>query len=47
MGVPGWPEFAFCTASIASVRMVSMQRRSREELLDLAGEATPPGRGDV
>ena len=23
--VPGWPEFAFCTASIASVRMVLMQ----------------------
>src|SRR5581483_5842779 len=27
-GAPGWPEFAACTASIASVRIVSMQRRS-------------------
>src|SRR5579862_8103302 len=29
MGVPGWPEFAFCTASIDSVRMVLMQSWSR------------------
>src|SRR5579863_5428579 len=28
MGAPGWPEFAFCTASIASVRMVLMLRVS-------------------
>src|SRR4051812_10773916 len=27
-GAPGWPEFAAWTASIASVRIVSMQRRS-------------------
>ena len=26
MGAPGWPEFAFCTASIARVRMVLMLR---------------------
>src|SRR5215813_536967 len=24
MGAPGWPEFAFCTASIDRVRMVSI-----------------------
>src|SRR6266550_2014693 len=29
IGVPGWPDFAACTASIASVRMVLMVRRSR------------------
>ena len=28
-GVPGWPELAFWTASIDSVRMVLMQARSR------------------
>src|ERR1041384_1854851 len=28
MGVPGWPELAACTASMDSVRMVSMQSRS-------------------
>src|SRR3954452_23493127 len=28
IGMPGWPLFAFWTASIASVRMVSMERRS-------------------
>src|SRR6478752_5032955 len=28
IGMPGWPEFAFCTASIASVRIVSMLSRS-------------------
>src|SRR3954453_7081627 len=29
IGVPGWPEFAFCTASIDRVRIVSMQSLSR------------------
>ena len=29
MAVPGWPEFAFWTASIDSVRMVLMHRSSR------------------
>src|SRR5690348_3531383 len=29
MGAPGWPELAFCTASIASVRIVLMQVCSR------------------
>ena len=29
IGVPGWPEFACCTASMDSVRMVFTQRRSR------------------
>src|SRR5437867_8805360 len=29
IGVPGCPDFAACTASIASVRMVLMVRRSR------------------
>src|SRR5581483_6660772 len=28
MGAPGWPELAFCTASMARVRMVSMHSRS-------------------
>src|SRR5262249_18716762 len=28
IGMPGWPEFAACTASIASVRIVSMLSRS-------------------
>src|ERR687887_1216381 len=28
MGVPGWPEFAFCTASIDSVRIVLTQSSS-------------------
>ena len=28
IGVPGWPELAFCTASIASVRIVLMHSRS-------------------
>ena len=28
IGMPGWPEFAAWTASIDSVRMVSMLRRS-------------------
>src|SRR6266542_4860775 len=28
IGAPGWPEFACCTASIDSVRIVSMARRS-------------------
>src|SRR3954453_6838436 len=28
IGMPGWPLLAFCTASIDSVRMVSMLRRS-------------------
>src|SRR3712207_9407969 len=28
IGMPGWPLLAFCTASIDSVRMVSMHRRS-------------------
>src|SRR5213075_954589 len=28
IGMPGWPLLAFCTASIESVRMVSMDRRS-------------------
>jgi len=26
--VPGWPEFAFCTASIASVRIVLIDSSS-------------------
>ena len=30
MGAPGWPEFAFCTASIASVRIVFTQSASSE-----------------
>src|SRR5436309_13713654 len=25
MGAPGWPDLAFCTASMASVRMVSIE----------------------
>src|SRR5438309_4320030 len=29
IGIPGWPLLAFWTASIESVRMVSMERRSR------------------
>ena len=29
MGMPGWPELAFCTPSTARKRMVSMQRSSR------------------
>jgi hypothetical protein len=29
IGVPGWPEFAFWTASMARVRIVLMQGRSR------------------
>src|SRR5690242_2374301 len=29
MGAPGWPETAFCTASIARVRMVLMHSQSR------------------
>src|SRR5262249_2918859 len=29
MGMPGWPDFAFWTASIASVRIVLMQSSSR------------------
>src|ERR1700730_8016938 len=29
MAVPGWPEFAFCTESMASVRTVLMQSCSR------------------
>src|SRR5437870_5488707 len=33
IGVPGWPEFACCTASMASVRMVLMQSRSRSDAL--------------
>jgi hypothetical protein len=28
IGIPGWPEFAAWTASMASVRIVSMLRRS-------------------
>ena len=28
IGVPGWPEFAFCTASIESVRIVSTHSSS-------------------
>ena len=28
MGAPGWPEFAFWTASIESVRIVLMQSSS-------------------
>ena len=28
IGAPGWPEFAFWTASIESVRIVSIARRS-------------------
>src|SRR5438067_178714 len=31
-GAPGWPEFAAWTASIDSVRIVSMQRRSMSEM---------------
>ena len=30
IGVPGWPEFAFWTASMASVRMVVIDRSSTE-----------------
>ena len=30
MGVPGWPEFACCTASIDRVRMVLMQSLSMQ-----------------
>ena len=33
IAVPGWPEFAFCTASIAKVRMVLTQISS----IDFAG----------
>ena len=33
MGMPGWPEFAFCTPSTARKRMVSMQRSSRVSAL--------------
>src|SRR5438045_3823451 len=29
IGVPGWPELAFCTASMDSVRTVLMQSASR------------------
>jgi hypothetical protein len=32
-GVPGWPEFACCTASIANVRIVLMQSWSSWSLL--------------
>src|SRR5215210_2744748 len=28
IGVPGWPELAFCTASIARARMVSIESAS-------------------
>src|ERR687894_3149830 len=28
IGVPGWPEFAFCTASIARARIVSTESAS-------------------
>src|SRR5712671_2517924 len=47
MAVPGWPAFACCTASIASVRMVSIDRCSSsvfftellvESLLGLSGQ---------
>src|SRR6266496_3737783 len=31
IGVPGWPEFAFWTASMASVRIVLMHRRSSSD----------------
>src|SRR3954469_9885918 len=31
IGVPGWPEFAFCTASMDSVRTVLIESRSRSE----------------
>jgi hypothetical protein len=31
IGRPGWPEFAAWTASMDSVRMVSMLRRSMSE----------------
>jgi hypothetical protein len=40
MGVPGWPELAFWTASIDSTRTASMQRRSS------AGER-PVGDSDI
>src|SRR5665213_1132643 len=39
MGVPGWPELASSTASIDSVRIVSMQRVSSEQVLALGGES--------
>jgi hypothetical protein len=32
MGSPGWPDFAFWTASMASVRIVLMQSWSRDEV---------------
>ena len=35
MGVPGWPELACCTASIASVRIVLMESKSRSDVADI------------
>jgi len=34
IGAPGCPEFAFCTASIDSVRMVSIASRSSVGVVD-------------
>src|SRR5210317_752477 len=34
IGVPGWPELAACTASIAKVRIVLMQSWSCESAVD-------------
>jgi hypothetical protein len=42
-GRPGWPEFAFWTASIASVRIVSTQSSSRDSRTVLnSSSADPP-----
>src|SRR5215469_17853640 len=37
IGVPGWPELAACTPSMASVRIVLMQVRSIRECTDVSG----------
>src|SRR5581483_2843581 len=42
-GAPGWPEFAACTASIASVRIVSMQSRSSSAYGADSGANASPG----
>src|SRR5687768_3893141 len=36
MGVPGWPDSAFCTASIDSVRMVLMHSSSSDDATAVA-----------
>src|SRR3954453_23994979 len=45
MGVPGWPEFAFCTPSIDSVRIVLTQSSSSVVASSATETRTPQSRG--